>query len=910
MLDDARASKSSALVIRGDPGIGKSALLEDTRDRAGDMHVLAARGVESECELPWAALHQLLRPALGEVDRLPEPQAAALRSALGLVDGAGDERFLVFAACLSLLSELADRRPVLCLVDDAHWLDSASADALRFVARRLDAEGIVMLFAAREREILAFDAPDLASLVLRGLDPEASSELLARGAGVEAAPSVRERLLEQTHGNALALLEVPSVLTDAQLAGDEPLPETLPMTDQVETVFLERVRRLPAEVQRFLLIAASDDTESAALVSAAATATGVGADALDAAEHAGLIVVRGSRLEFRHPLVRSAVYEAATSTERRSAHRALAEALGGDDADADRRAWHLSASVLEPDESVVTGLEEAAARAKGRGAYLSAAKALERAAELSADDTARGRRLIEAASAASEVAADARAVALARQALPLVDDLRLRAEVTRVLAVAEINRGWPRDAADALVESAETVGHVDPRQALELLMNASHCASEAGDFPLQIRIGEVAASIEPPTDDQWSRFMIDLLDGCRWMVVGNSERGIPLLRQAVAWADATGEERGLYVAAACSFWFGDDVIGSTLAHRAAELARTRGAARLLSLCLGLRASQLFFAQRFDEASAAATEAVQIARELKADNLVLLPLTMLSAVAAVRGREEEARAHAGEVLQVGTARGLANRVAGAHRALGYLELAQGRWDAALEHLLAVAELRRDGNVVVAMLVVPDTVEAAVRADKPDEARSRFAEFEAWSEQSEAAWARPLVASCRALFSRGEETTAHFEEALRHRRDARPLDLARIRLLYGEHLRRERRRIDARKHLRAALEGFEGLGAEPWAERARAELRASGETARKRDPSTIDQLTPQELQIARYVAEGLTNKEIAARFFLSRRTIDSHMRNIFAKLAITSRVQLAQLPLDVEEPDPAEVEASPA
>src|SRR5262245_57615100 len=439
LLDAARLSRSGVLVLRGEPGIGKTALLEDTRDRATDMHVLSARGVESESELPFAALHQLLRPAFDHIDRLPSPQAAALRGALGLaegpvhgpVEGVGEERFLIFAACLSLLSELAERRPVLCLVDDAHWLDAASADALRFVARRLDAEGIVLVFGAREGEPHAFEGPDLESLQVEGLDPESAATLLERGAGGEAAPAVRTRLLEQTRGTALALLELPSVLSAAQLAGTEPLPEALPMTRQVEDVFLERVQRLPEDTRRLLLVAAADDTEQVAVVTRAATARGVGAEALGGAETAGLVSVHGTRLLFRHPLVRSAIYEGATSTERRSAHRALAEVLTDDPEHADRRAWHLASAALEPDEGVVGALEEASARAEARGAYTASARALERAAELTPDAPTRGRRLAFAARAASVAGDHERAVALAKVAAPLADDPLAGAEIAQ-----------------------------------------------------------------------------------------------------------------------------------------------------------------------------------------------------------------------------------------------------------------------------------------------------------------------------------------------------------------------------------------------------------------------------------------------------------------------------------------------
>src|SRR5262245_8474795 len=450
LLDDARISQASAPLIVAEPGMGKTALLEDTRERAADMQVLTARGVQSESELPFAALHQLLRPALEHVDRIPAPQATALRGALGLGEKGSEDRFLVFAATLSLLAEFAERRPVLCLVDDVHWLDAASGDALQFVARRLGAEGIVMVFALREGETHAFSTADVPALHLTGLDAAAAGQLLAE-AGAAPPEDVRDRLVRHTGGNALALLEIPGALTAAQLAGQEPLPDALPLTSQVEGLFLERVRRLPDETQRLLLVAAADDSESVALVTHAAGDPVAAADALDHAEREGLISVSGTRVVFRHPLVRSAVYAGATSRERRAAHRALADALAGDDDHLDSRAWHLASSSLEHDETVLAALDEAGARAQQRNAYAVATRAFERAADLSGTDRARSGRLVDAARSASIAGDDDHAAALAHRGLALTDDPLQRAELTRVLGLMEIRRGRPVDAPPRLI---------------------------------------------------------------------------------------------------------------------------------------------------------------------------------------------------------------------------------------------------------------------------------------------------------------------------------------------------------------------------------------------------------------------------------------------------------------------------
>jgi DNA-binding CsgD family transcriptional regulator len=895
LLKAARDSTSGVLVLRGEPGIGKTALLRDARDRAGDMHILRARGIESEAELPFAALDQLIRPALGHLDRLPGPQAAALSGALGLQEGAGEERFLVYAACLSLLSEMADRRPVLCLVDDAHWLDKASADALRFVARRLDAEGIVMLFAAREGEVRGFEAEDLPSLLVERLDPDASATLLARVASA-AAPSVRERLIEQTQGNALALVELPSALSEGQLAGEEALPEALPLTRHVESVFLERVRRLSHEAQHVLLVASADDLEDARLVARAGEVLGAGSRGLDLAEQAGLVFVRGSRLEFRHPLVRSAVYEAATSNERRAVHHALAEALAGDDEHADRRAWHLAASVLEADQDAVRALEEAAARAEERAGYMAAARAFARAAELASDEHDRGRLLARAARAARIAGADEYAVTLAREAGPLVDDVVLRAELELAVGVAEYRCGRPLDGFPRLTHAAREVAELDASKAVELLIWATAAASMSGDPSARAQVSRLAAEVVAAGGDDEAVSVARALAAYAQAREGDTTAGAASLEEAFALASTSDDAQHVYAVSVAALFVGDNQRFATLINRATSLARARGELGILAEALSMRGAQHYLAQRFEEAALVAGEALQFAREFGAVNSTATPLGLLAFAAAIRGDDDEARRRSGEMLELAAAHGLPARATYAVYVLAMLELGRGRWTEALEHFKIVADPRPDiGDAFIAKGATPDAIEAAVRAGRMEEARDALSGFEKWAADSSYTWVQPRLSSCRALLADGDEATAHFEEALRLAADGGPFDLARIQLLYGERLRRERRRTDARDQLRAALEAFERIRAEPWAERARAELRASGETARKRDPSTIDQLTPQELQIARFVAQGLSNKEVAAQLFLSPRTIEHHLRHVFVKLGVKSRTQLARLPL---------------
>jgi DNA-binding CsgD family transcriptional regulator len=896
LLKGARESRSAALVVRGEPGIGKTALLEDTRERATDMHVLSAHPVESEAELPFAALHQLLRPALGHVDRLPAPQAYALRVALGLEEGTAQERFLVFAACLSLLSELAERRPVLCVVDDAHWLDTASAEALLFVARRLDAEGIVMLFGAREGDVRSFEAVEIPSLLLGGLDADAASTLLERASDGAVAASVVDRLVAQARGNALALIELPHGLTHLQLAGEEPLPATLPLTRQVERIFLEQVRRLPEASQRLLLIAAADDSEDLGIVLGAAESAGVGAGSLDAAERSGLLSVHGTRIDFRHPLVRSAVYGAATSSERRAAHGALAGVIDAGKGDADRRAWHLAASVVEPSDDVVQALEDAAARAEDKGGYMAAAKARERAAELASDESHRGRLLADAARCAGFAGADDEAVRLATAAGPLVQEAWHRAEIVRSLALARIRRGRPLDAVPLLLDAARQLASSDPAKALDLLLDATLGATDADDVAAQSDICALGGSIEPPNGDEGAAFVADFLGGLGAIVGGDVARAVPLLERAVERGGVSNEPRHLLWAATAALFLGDDRRTTALLKRAESLARAQGAIGTLVYVLGTQTLQDFLEQRFDDAALGAADGEQFAREVGSENPLALFRGVLGCVSAIHGDDEKARSRA--------ERGLAHATAQAHRsslmfcvwALGLLDLGRGRWPDAYARLASVSSAPQSFLDSIRMQIVPDRIEAAVRASYDAEARGALEALEGWAAQSGAPWARPRVLSCRALVVGGDTAGEEYERALELAQGTRPFDLARIHLLYGEHLRRVRRRADSRLHLRTALDLFERMRAAPWAERAASELRATGETARKRDLSAFDQLTQKEVQIARLVAEGMSNKEVAAQLFLSPRTIDYHLRNVFTKLGLTSRTQLARIQLD--------------
>lgn len=878
LLLEARESRSGALVIRGEPGIGKSALLDYAVERAADMRVLRGAGIESESELPFAALQGILRPVLDRVDRLPEPQADALRNAFGLSSGHANDRFLIAVGALTLFSESAEEQPLLCVVDDAQWLDGASAEALAFAARRLEAEGILILFAARDDEARALDG--LPELRLAGLDGDSADALLA----TQLSPALRDRLLESAHGNPLALIELSAALTPDQLAGRDPLPEPLPIGAALENAFLARVRHLPQPSQTLVLLAAADDTGDLGTVLSAARALGVGDEALDPAEAAGLLRVGASGLEFRHPLVRTAVYQGAAFNERRTAHLALADAVDGEQ-DADRRAWHRAAAVTAPNDDVADELERTSERALRRSGYAAAAAALERAAELTGREDERTRRLVDAAECAWNAGNASRAGVLLDQAARFPSDARLLADIDHLRGRFARALGTVADSYAILMAGSRLIADVDPKKAIKMLVDAAMAAEYAGDVPQLIEIGRRARTFSG-TDGGDLEFATSLLAGMGSMLEAETAEGAQLLRRAIA----LGEEdpsKLLYAALAAEY-LGDVATEKRLAALAVSHVRAQGQVGSLPVALEILATAEAWSGQYAAAAADATEGLRLLRDTGQEASAPDFLAFLAVVAAVQGHEDECRALAHEALERAAVHGLGLPAAEASHALALLDLGMGRPAEALERLEALVHPR------LAQLSAPDLIEAAVLAGRDDAARTALSGFERWIEHSDAPPMLALLARCRGQLAAGEEAARHFLEALRlHAENDRPFERARTELLYGESLRRARRRLEARAHLRAALETFERLGAVPWAERARRELRASGETARKRDPSTVDELTPQELQIARFVSEGATNRQIAAQLFLSPRTIDYHLRKIFRKLDISSRAELIRL-----------------
>lgn len=889
LLDGARASRSGALVLRGQPGVGKTALLEDAADRASEAQLLRGRGVQSESELAFAALHQILRPVLPQLQRLPAPQRSALRAAFGMERRRSDERFLVSVAVLTLLADAAEQAPLVCLIDDAHWLDEASAGALIFVARRLEAEGIVLMFAAREGDIRTFDAPGVPEHYVRGLDRDAATKLLSAGAGIEIAPDVATRLVEGTEGNPLALLELPNILRPEQLSGNEPLPVPLPTSEGLERAFLQRVRQLATKTQTLLLVGAVDDTGRWATVLEAAKLLGIAAEDLDSAERAGLLKVQEGELEFRHPLVRSAIYQGATTSERQIAHRALAKVLR-DEADADRRAWHLAAATVEPDEAVVRELEEAAERARDRSAFEAACAAMERAAQLTTESEARARRLAAAAENAWQAGQFRRAAGLLRGTRPLTSKLLVRADIDRLRGLVELGIGSALTAREILVDGAREVATTDPGRALRMLITAANAATWAADSRASVEIGRLAAQLKVREPRQ--QFLVRMLSANARFFEGDIAKAIQCLNDAVRLAEQTADAELIAEATErAALFIGDDEAAYRSRSQIVVEARAAGAIGNMIDSMFRLALVEIVTGRWTAASATASEALRLARETGQEQLLALPLICLTLVSALRGEEQTLRTRTAEIEEMAVVHPMAYADEAVHWAWGIFELGGGRPEA------AVAKLTKITHPGIRVMSDLDCIEAAVLAKEERTAREWLRSLETFAANSGTPWAQARVSHCRALMASGDVADRDFTEALaKHDQSHRPFERARTELAYGVFLRRARRRIDARAHLRTALDILEGLKATPWAERASIELRASGESARRRDPSTITRLTPQEVQIARFVTQGLSNREIAAQLFLSPRTIDFHLRNVFAKLGISRRTELGRFSLD--------------
>ncbi|WP_241564147.1 helix-turn-helix transcriptional regulator [Nonomuraea polychroma] len=883
-----QAGHSSVLVLRGEAGIGKTALMEYARGSASGCRIVRAAGVESEMELAFGGLHQLCAPFLDHLGRLPQPQRDALGTAFGLSAGTPPDRFMVGLAVLSLLADVAEKEPLVCLVDDAQWLDRVSAQTLAFVARRLLAEPIGLVFAVREPG-LEEELTGLPQLEVGRLSDSDARALLDSVTPGRLDERVRDRIVAETQGNPLALLELPRGLTAAELAGGFGRPDARPLASQIEQSFLRRVQSLPAETQRLLLIAAAEPVGDVTLLNRAAELLGIEAAAASPAEAAGLITI-GTRVRFRHPLVRSAAYHVAAPADRQNVHRALADATDPQ-SDPDRRAWHLANATASPDETVAAGLEHSADRAQARGGVAAAAAFLERAAELTPDPARRGTRALAAARAKYQAGGyDA--------ALELLDAAELSPLDERELAQADLLRGQIMFASRSagaglplLLKAGRRLEPLDAGLARETYRDALYAAFTAGRLAVGAQMVDVAkAALAAPPGPPPERNDL-LLNGLAVATIEGYSAGMPMVLRALAGFRTEGISRaeGLgWLPLACrtahNVWDFDSY--SVLSEKLVDLARETGALSVLPPALLLLLSARVLAGELAVADALVAEAMTIG-EVTGSRF----MAQYGALVAEpwRGREAATRQVIEAITRDTALQGEGKVLTATQWASSVLYNGLGRYEEAYVAAERGAEHPQELGLSTWSMI--EFVEAAVRSGRPARAAEVAQRLDEMAQASGTDWALGTSASVRAQVSDGPAAETLYREAIERlsRADVRMM-LARTRLLYGEWLRRESRRVDAREQLGIAYEMLSQMGAEAFAERARRELQATGETIRKRPVEAGTTLTAQEAQIARLAGDGLTNPEIGAQLFISPHTVEWHLRKVFVKLGIASRKQI--------------------
>jgi DNA-binding CsgD family transcriptional regulator len=887
LLDGARGGRGAVLVVHGEAGVGKSALLDYAAAAASDFRIARISGVEGEMELPFAAVQQLCSPFLDLTRHLPPPQHEALDVAFGLGSGRVPDRFLVGLAVLGLLSEAAQEQPLLAVVDDAQWLDDASAHALAFVARRLSAEKVGLLFAARRPGDLLVGLP---TVQVNPLGRTEARALLESVLPARLDEHVLDRIVLETRGNPLALLELPRGLTPTQLAGGFGLPVTMPLPAGIEESFTRRLAGLSYEARRFLLLAAADSVGDPALVWRAAEQLGIPGSVVETLEGEGLLEV-GSRVVFRHPLVRSAVYRAAGLRERRAAHRALAE-VTDPRVDPDRRAWHRGQAASTPDEDVAVELERSAGRARVRGGFAADAAFLERAADLTPEPRQRAQRLLAAAGARRDAGDLKGALGLLADVETAVLDELGRAQVTLLQAQIALEQRRGDDAGRLFLRAARLFEPVAPDLARETylealggaLTNDVQVAGGARAVAAAARSAPAGTGPPRPMDVLLDAFAIRLTDGYA-AAASAASRALELVlaidiadEVAGRWLSVSSGRNGNVVA--LELW--DDEALHLLAARQVQVARDTGALGHLQFALSFLARSHMLAGELKAAAVMIDEARLIAEATGNRELVNAPVVL----AAWRGQEPRAS----ELISASSEEAAVRRWTSNDYARAVLYNGLGRHDLARE---AAREAMRPDPIGYGTLLVPELVEAASRTGDRELLKSAVDWLSERTGAIDSGWASGIEARARALASEGEIAEDQYRRSIEHLLPTRVrIELARSHLLYGEWLRRERRRVDARAQLRTALEGFGEMGAEAFARRAERELLATGEHARRRTVETVDQLTPQEAQIARLAADGHRNREIAAQLFISPSTVEYHLRKVFRKLDVKSRTQLAR------------------
>lgn len=891
LLAAARGGSSAVLVLRGGPGVGKTMLLEHAIGRASGLRVGRVGGVDSEFDLPYAALHQLLAPFLEEIEALPGPQRDSLASTLGLIEVERSDRFLTALGVLTLLSNAAQDTGLLCAVDDAEWLDEASAQVLSFLARRLVSEGIAMLFTFGAAHPTSVALAPFRELNFEGLSQVASRELLDREVEGTLDSGVRDRLVIEAEGNPLALIELAQLLTAEQLAGLAPLPKALPLGDRLEQGLMRNVRGLSSDARSILVLVATERSGDPGLLRRAADGLGLSQTAIDDAES---VLRLGAQITFRHGFVRSAVYALASETTRRDAHLALAEAMDPD-ADEDRIAWHRAAASVDADETVAADLEASARKARDRGGQVAAAAVLELAAELTPDPSRRAARLLVAADADLAAGALSKADTLLSQLTPKLLDDEQRAEAQRLRGTLALARGDKGSSSTLLIEAARVLAPFDLRKARDTCLDALATAMFAGRLASDRGMREAvecARSMPEPTQTTAADV---LLDAFATLVDEGSAAAAPVLRRGVGLAGESGDLRAIGPAFQAAFELWDDEALHTLAQRRVDLARGSGAFVALPNALNQLGAYEVLVGRFDAAEACFEEADEISAATGYAGILGKTGVGPLILAAWRGEDARTRALAEVCSRDGTARGFGTFVGFAQSALGVLELGLGRYH---EAMIAVQDAGLDQILVTRTL--PDLVEAAVRCGEEQLATQAAGELAESTTASGTDWALGVLARSQALLVAGREAEGLYREAIgRLQRSRARTQLARARLVYGEWLRRERRRRDAREELRAASQLFESMGALAFADRAQSELAATGERVHRRTPETLELLTPQERRIATLVSEGAPNAEVAAQLFISSRTVEYHLAKIFRKLRISSRSELARSLLEARK-----------
>ncbi len=882
LVAEAKDGWSRSLVLRGEAGIGKTALLDCAASIAEGMRVLRVVGIQSEAEIPFAALQLMFARDTDRIDALPAAQAQALRAAFGSGSSSG-ERLLVGAATLTLLSELAGDGPLLCLLDDVQWFDQSSVDALLFAVRRLHSDPIATIFAVRDGE-RPFTAAGLDDLTLARLDATDAARLLAT---VRTLPyDVADRVLDESGGNPLAIVELAAYPTDAGALRVPVAP--LPAIGRLEEHFRQQIRALPERARLALSLAAADHGSDVRAFSAAAARLGLHAKDLEPAEWARLVRVTSDAVEFRHPLIRAAAYQDAPLARRLAAHAALAEALS-DPRDADRRAWHLAAAAIGPDDKAGAELEHAAQRAIRRGAPAAAARALERAAQLTTESAVRGRLLVAAARAAYDAGHLDRAAGLAAAGAAQTDEPGERAEAGWVRAQVAYERSSPAEASALALDAAAPIVTTDPARAIPVLIEAIWCARDAGDVELLRRCAEQLRSVRGDPHP-----VIDGLLGFAELLRGDVGTAVAPMR-ALLLAARDGHVDGVIeqlIAAFMGVLIGADDSALSVLDRDVAALRGGGALGWLPYALEPLALAQLAGGRFRDAEANVAEARALAAEL-GQGLQVTVLTAISAwLAAVRGDDAGAERQA-ELVLADTRR---------HS----MAAAQATWALALNRLMAgdpVAALDRLDRVCagppgrdVTVRAIPDQVEAGVRAGDRERARRYLPQLTDWATHTRSPVATALLLRCEGLLADGPAAEECFEAALRIS-DCGPYDRARTQLAYGEWLRRNRRRTAARDRLGEALATFEQIAAYGWQRRVRAELVALGNPVTRPAAAAgeVGGLTPQELQVVRRAALGMSNREIAAQLFLSPRTVGHHLYKAYPKLGVARRAELARLDL---------------